>query len=74
MFAVPDESMRTKQQSNLIYFIMGVKFENDSNRNRGEMSSYHRKPSFRNYNGGASLGDIANVKPIPGCDAHEFSP
>lgn len=43
---------------------MGVKFENDSNASRGEMSSYHRKPSFRNYNGGASISDVANVKPI----------
>jgi hypothetical protein len=41
-----------------------IKFENDNIASRGEMSHYHGKPSFRNYNGGASLGDIANVKPI----------
>tara|TARA_R110002153_G_scaffold14451_1_gene52449 strand:+ start:4729 stop:5676 length:948 start_codon:yes stop_codon:yes gene_type:complete len=39
-----------------------IKYEIEGRRDRGQMSSYHRKPSFRDLSKGASATDIKNLK------------
>jgi len=42
----------------------GVNYTNDGNSRRGEVSGYHRKPSFRDFRKGASLVDVVGLLPV----------
>jgi len=53
----------SKTQSKTTYIMSTeIKYEIEGRRDRGQMSSYHRKPSFRDMSKGAKSSDIKALK------------